>query len=70
MTTREPDSQVEVPLEVLAMRVKVIHFETKNCLNCYRFVEGPDLCTIAQARPPARVIVTGCQAWEDRRTPF
>ena len=32
-----------------------------NCLNCINFVEQIELCKLAAARPPARVIAFGCK---------
>lgn len=42
----------------------------ENCLNCINFNEPTELCKLANQRPPARVIVTGCLKWEAYRMPF
>jgi len=38
----------------------------KTCLSCCHFQEGADVCTFytPAMRPPARVIVTACPAWQ------
>jgi len=36
----------------------------RSCLNCEHFDSGLELCMLANARPPAQVIVYGCQKWE------
>lgn len=46
----------------------------KTCLNCKRFNEERELCTLCTppARPPARVIAFGCPSFEEadsRRRP-
>jgi hypothetical protein len=33
---------------------------TTHCIDCLHFIEGQELCTVANSRPPARVIVSGC----------
>jgi hypothetical protein len=35
----------------------------RTCLTCAHFNEAAELCTLYQARPPARVIVEACPAW-------
>lgn len=34
-----------------------------SCIDCVNFDEKNELCKIAKARPPARVIVYGCDSW-------
>lgn len=37
----------------------------KNCITCNHFDEHQgEVCSKAGQRPPARVIATGCKAWE------
>lgn len=37
----------------------------RSCLNCEQFTaDSSELCMLAKARPPAKVIVYGCQKWE------
>ena len=42
---------------------------TKTCLNCTHFIEHTELCKLASARPPARVIALGCSSHDDE-VPF
>lgn len=37
----------------------------KSCLNCEHFKEKEELCKLANARPPARVIAYSCERWND-----
>ena len=39
----------------------------QSCINCVNFVEQTEKCTLAQQRPPARVIVFGCQCYVDNQ---
>ena len=41
----------------------------KTCLDCANFVESSEHCNIANARPPARVIVEGCSKFQNNE-PF
>lgn len=42
-----------------------------SCINCVNFREQSELCGLAMQRPPARVIVFGCDYWEDKdQIPF
>lgn len=36
----------------------------RSCLNCENFDSQNEVCALAKARPPAKVIVYGCQKWE------
>lgn len=36
-----------------------------SCITCEHFNEAAELCTKYNARPPARVIVFACDAYED-----
>jgi hypothetical protein len=37
----------------------------KNCVTCEFFDDKQELCTIFKARPPATVIVKGCDRYEN-----
>ena len=42
-----------------------IDYPYKTCLNCKNWNEGAELCKLANARPPAEVIVYSCPQHED-----
>lgn len=42
------------------------HHIYQCCLNCINFREQTELCGLANARPPARVICFGCPQWENK----
>lgn len=37
----------------------------KTCLNCKSFDEPSEICSKFNARPPARVITFGCEAFDE-----
>lgn len=39
---------------------------TKTCINCEHFSEDHEICNRWNARPPARVIAFGCEAYTDK----
>lgn len=45
------------------------HATIKSCLNCYSFNKDTEVCAVANARPPAQILVYSCPAW-DREIPF
>lgn len=40
-------------------------FPFQNCLNCLNFNEKSEICKLYNAKPPARVIVYGCEKFDD-----
>lgn len=36
----------------------------QSCVNCQNFNEPAEICKLANQRPPARVIVFGCNMWD------
>ena len=40
-----------------------------NCITCWHFDEKNEICKIASARPPARVIALGCSSYSEE-VPF
>ena len=52
--------------EELATQVRVhLDRQTRTCCNCLWFDDKTEFCKPANARPPARVIVAGCEKYED-----
>lgn len=42
----------------------------RTCVNCMHFDEQREVCKLAGARPPARVIAFGCDSFEEDNIPF
>jgi hypothetical protein len=40
-----------------------------SCINCDYWLKAEELCDRYKVRPPANVIVTGCNTWTDE-VPF
>jgi hypothetical protein len=36
-----------------------------TCINCRYFKEDVEFCTLANARPPARIIAFGCPSYQE-----
>lgn len=36
-----------------------------NCVNCTHFQASTELCAYNARRPPAHIMVAGCDYWED-----
>ncbi len=59
------DSDIAKALDKLAESVvSGIVGDRRTCLSCEHFNEKNELCSLAGARPPARVIVFGCPSFE------
>lgn len=43
--------------------IEAARFE-HTCLGCEHFAESSEVCAVYKQRPPARVIVQGCSAFE------
>ena len=55
--------RTEVKLAVMDVLEKEFPFQ--SCINC-NFFSDKEICSIFNARPPAKVIVHGCERWEDK----
>lgn len=42
----------------------------RTCVNCHHFDEQLEICKLAGARPPARVIAFGCERFDPDDIPF
>ena len=60
MTPRELVKQ----LETLLIAAKKL--TNKNCLICLHFDIVSEDCALAKKRPPANIIVTGCESFNER----
>ncbi len=70
MTSPEQDSDKLVRLEKAAMpiwQLRALHAGViRSCVNCLNFTAATEGCDLASgARPPAKVIALGCDAWEN-----
>jgi len=55
---------------VIGMR-DALNEQTQNCTNCGHFDERTENCILYKARPPASIIVSGCDSYqEDDGIPF
>lgn len=52
-------SKLELAILELIEREKVY----RSCLSCHYFEEAAESCKLASARPPARIIVQGCDKY-------
>lgn len=43
--------------------------KSRNCLNCMHFDDATQMCRLANAIPPPKVAVNGCEMW-DEEIPF
>ena len=41
----------------------------RTCVTCDNFTEKTEICKLANARPPAAVIASGCSSY-DEKVPF
>lgn len=47
-----------------AQQVLINHDWWQTCINCELFDKKGELCTQFKVRPPATVIVNGCESWQ------
>lgn len=57
-----PSSALTVAIAEMLDQIK-FH---RTCLSCEHFKEQDELCLLAHVRPPARVLVEGCVAYEEK----
>lgn len=43
----------------------ILDRNTRTCMSCLQFVERSETCNLVGKRPPARVIATGCEKYEE-----
>lgn len=62
-----PSQKFKEGMRELIQEVMEEHDLWKTCLNCKFFNEAQELCArcVPPARPPARVITFGCEAFEE-----
>lgn len=47
----------------------ILDRRTKTCVNCLHFQQDVEICSLAQVRPPAKIIAAGCEK-HDEDIPF
>jgi hypothetical protein len=63
-STPEREKNIAVSLQKCASEIaKAIVENMETCINCAHFHEQTEICELAQARPPARVIAHGCPSY-------
>lgn len=73
MTTIKPRMRREALIELQSALSKAFNFDFpfQSCLSCVSFRESDELCLLVNLRPPAKVIVYGCDQYMDNReVPF
>lgn len=69
-STPERDRNIAIALQSCAHDIaRAITDAMETCLSCEHFHEPTEVCALAQARPPARVIAHGCPSYS-ARVPF
>lgn len=57
-------SSKDFPLEVKMHKILVDNRSCASCITCFHFQEETEICNLAHERPPAAIIVYGCEAWD------
>lgn len=69
-STPERDRNIAIALQTLSVDVaRAVTDAMETCLSCEHFDEPSEVCALAQARPPARVIAHGCPSYS-AQVPF
>lgn len=69
-STPERDKSIAIALQQCAADIaRGITDAMETCLSCEHFHEPTEICALAQARPPARVIAHGCPSY-NAKVPF
>lgn len=62
--TKEQQAGLELLLHRTIQLICQKNGFSKTCLTCQQFNEGTEICAKWNARPPAKVIVAGCESHE------
>lgn len=69
-TTPEREKNIAIALRTVGGDVaRAVVQAMETCINCEYFDEPTEVCALAQARPPARVIAHGCPSYS-AKVPF
>ena len=55
--------RLEIKLAILDVLEK--QYPMQSCINCDHF-DKDEKCKLFDARPPAKIIVSGCEKWQDK----
>ena len=69
MSKRRDQAIRELSFNLLPVIQEAINKATKTCVNCHHFEPDKEICLLANARPPIKVAVVGCEQW-DEAIPF
>jgi hypothetical protein len=64
MTDFKAKMRAEVKLAVLSI-LDQYTYPFQSCINCEHFTED-EKCKLFNTRPPAKIIVLGCEKWQDK----
>lgn len=54
----------KLPFEQRLHEYLIDHRACASCITCFHFNEETEVCALAVQRPPAKVLVVGCQNWD------
>ncbi len=58
-------TEYEIHVAMMAMVKELVARHEHNCITCCEFDKDRDICKLANAKPPATIIVKGCELWDD-----
>ena len=59
-----PDAKATI-VNIITLALEREHnYLYQSCLSCIHFHETKEICKLANQRPPAKVIVFGCEHWD------
>lgn len=67
----EIDLQSAITFAIWAQLNRKDIYPFQSCLSCIHFKEQTEICNLANQRPPAKIIVFGCNSYVDNQdVPF
>lgn len=61
MSTKRTEDRYGDLAKFISKLKRDIEVFTRSCINCEHFNEEKELCSMFNARPPARIIALGCE---------
>lgn len=66
-----PDARATIVNIITVAMERDHNYLYQSCINCENFNDKTEQCYLAKTRPPAKVIVYGCEKWIEKDTiPF